>query len=74
MDKFFDLLGLGTPFLYGAGTYAFFHRLDGNASDEAKAAFARLIEVKRYDSNVISAAIVRSVGAHYYNCRRGIPI
>jgi hypothetical protein len=58
MDKFFDLLGLGTPFLYAAGTYAFFHWLDSNASQEAKAAFARLLDAKRYDATIISAAIL----------------
>jgi hypothetical protein len=58
MDKLLELLGLGTPFLYAAGTYAFFHWLDSNGSDEAKAAFARFLDVKRYDRRIIATAIV----------------
>jgi hypothetical protein len=58
MDKLLELFGLGTPFLYGVGTYAFFHWLDSNASDEAKAAFARLLDAKHYDNTAISAAIL----------------
>jgi hypothetical protein len=59
MDKLFELLGLGTPFLYAAGTYAFFHWLDVSASDEAKDELARLVRVRNYETKTISGGVVQ---------------
>jgi hypothetical protein len=58
MEKLFELLGLGTPFLYAGATFALFQWLDSNASEEAKAAFSRLLYMERYDNNAISAALI----------------
>jgi hypothetical protein len=58
MDKFFELVGLGTPFLYAYGTFALFKWLDANASNEAKAEIARLLEVRQYDTKVMATTIV----------------
>ena len=58
MDELFKLLGFSTPFIYAAATYALFHWLDANASDEGKAAISRLLDLKDYDSKQVSAAFV----------------
>jgi len=58
MEKLFELLGLGTPFLYAGATFALFQWLDANASEDAKVALSRLLYVERYDNNMISAALV----------------
>jgi hypothetical protein len=58
MEKLFELLGLGTPFLYAGATFALFQWLDANASEDAKAALSRLLYMEHYDNNTISAALV----------------
>lgn len=65
MDELFKLVGLGTPFLYAGGTYAFFHWLDVNASDEAKAALSRLLSFKEYDRINVSSAVVQAFDRVY---------
>jgi hypothetical protein len=57
MDKLFELLGLGKPFVYAAGTFAFFYWLDSNASDEAKKELARLVSVKDLQPKAVSVGI-----------------
>jgi hypothetical protein len=59
MDKLFELLGIGTPFVYAGATYGFFHWLDANASDEGKKALARLISVKDYDPTNVSTSSIQ---------------
>jgi hypothetical protein len=53
MEKLFEALGLGTPFVYAAGTYALFRWLDGDLSEEKKTTFARFLHLGRYDSKII---------------------
>jgi hypothetical protein len=54
MDELFKLIGLGTPFVYAGATYAFFHWLDVNASDEAKEAISRLLKLNTVDGLVVA--------------------
>jgi hypothetical protein len=63
MDKLFELLGLGKPFVYAAGTFAFFYWLDSNASDEAKKELARLVSVKDLQPKAVSVGITDDVRA-----------
>ena len=65
MDELLKLLGLGSPVAYATGTYALFHWLDVNASDEAKIELTRLIQTKDYDRVKISAAIVATFDRVY---------
>jgi hypothetical protein len=58
MDELFKLIGLGTPFIYAVATYTFFHWLDANASDQAKAAITRLLEFNQYDNAKVARAIL----------------
>jgi hypothetical protein len=59
MDKLVELLGLGTPFLYGGAAYGFFIWLDANLSDEARKELARLVSVKDYEPTTVSTGIVQ---------------
>jgi len=67
MDELLKLLGFGTPFVYAAATYALFHWLDANASDEGKAAISHLLEMKDHDSKQVSAAFVEVFDRVYSN-------
>jgi hypothetical protein len=58
MDELFKLLGFGTPVIYAGATYALFHWLDANASDEGNAAISRLLDLKEHDSKQVSEAFV----------------
>jgi hypothetical protein len=58
MEELLKLVGLGTPFVYAGGVFGLFHWLDNNASDEAKASLSRLIEIRSYNNEAISAAIL----------------
>jgi hypothetical protein len=58
MDELFKLLGFGAPFAYAGATYGLFHWLDLNASDEARTAISRLLDLRDYDSKQVSAAFV----------------
>jgi len=51
-------LGLGTPFLFAAATYALFHYVDKKASGAAKDAASDLIASKRISNEKISAIAV----------------
>jgi hypothetical protein len=58
MEELLKLLGFTTPFMYAAAAYGFFHWLDENASDEAKAALARTMTFKDYKSEQVASALV----------------
>jgi hypothetical protein len=58
MEDLLKLLGFGTPLIYAGAAYAFFHWLDENASDEAKAALARTMSLKDYKSEQVASALV----------------
>ena len=58
MEELLKLLGFTTPFMYATAAYAFFHWLDENASDEAKAALARTMSFKNYKNEQIASALV----------------
>jgi hypothetical protein len=65
MDELFKLIGLGTPFLYAGGTYAFFRWLDTNTSDEARAALSRLVKLRTVDGVKLSSAILQAFDTVY---------
>ena len=50
--------GFVAPFGYAALAYGFFHWLDENASDEAKAALARTMRWKDYKNEQVASALV----------------
>jgi hypothetical protein len=56
MEELVKQLGITT--VYATATYAFFHWLDENASDEAKAALARTMSFKDYKSEQVASALV----------------
>jgi hypothetical protein len=62
MDKLLEELskhfGYVTPFMYAAAAYGFFHWLDENASDEAKAALARTMRLKDYKNEQVASALI----------------
>lgn len=58
VDVALKLLGLGTPFIYAAGTYGFFHYLDKQASPKAKKAIAGWLKPREYERAAVSAALV----------------
>jgi hypothetical protein len=58
MEDLLKLLGFGTPLIYAGTAYAFFHWLDENASDEAKAALARTMRLKDYKNEQVASALV----------------
>jgi hypothetical protein len=58
VEKFVEGVGLGTPFLYAAGTYALFHWFDSDLSDGAKLAFARFLNAKAQNGAMIASALV----------------
>ena len=58
MEKLLEQLGYATPFMYAAGAYGFFHWLDENASDEAKALLTRTMSFKDYKNERIASALV----------------
>lgn len=58
MEELLKYLGFTTPFMYAAGAYGFFHWLDTNASDEAKAALTRTMSFKDYKNEQIASALV----------------
>jgi len=57
-EEALDKLGLATPFIYGAGTYGFFHYLDNQASGQAKKAIAGWFKPLEYDRAAVAAAVV----------------
>ena len=48
LEKLLEHFGYAAPFMYAAAAYGFFHWLDENASDEAKASLARTMRFKDY--------------------------
>jgi hypothetical protein len=58
LDEALNLIGLGTPFVYGAAAYGLFHWLDKNASDEAKAAISDSLKIRDYDRKQVASALV----------------
>jgi hypothetical protein len=58
MEELLKLLGFTTPLIYAGAAYAFFHWLDENASDEAKAALTRTMRWKDYKSEEVASALV----------------
>ena len=56
MEELLKLLGLNT--IYAGAAYGFFHWLDANASDEAKAALTRTMSLKDYKSEQVASALV----------------
>jgi hypothetical protein len=58
VEEALKLLGLGTPFIYAAGTYGFFHYLDTQASAKAKKAIAGWLKPLEYDRAAVAAAMV----------------
>src|ERR1700730_3311239 len=58
MEELLKLLGFTTPLIYATAAYAFFHWLDENASDEAKAALARTMRFKDYKKEQVASALV----------------
>jgi hypothetical protein len=56
MEELAKQLGITT--VYATATYAFFHWLDENASDEAKAALARTMSLKDYKNEQVASALV----------------
>lgn len=58
MEELLKLLGFSTPLIYAGAAYGFFHWLDENASDDAKAALAQTMRFKDYkDEQVASASV-----------------
>ena len=57
IEEFLKALGFNT--LYAAA-YAFFHWLDENASDEAKALLSRTMLLKDYKREQVASASIRS--------------
>jgi hypothetical protein len=58
IEEFLKPLGFNT--LYAAAAYAFFHWLDENASDEAKALLSRTMLLKDYKREQVASASIRS--------------
>jgi len=58
MEELLKYLGFTTPLIYAAAAYAFFHWLDENASEEAKAALARTMRFKDYKNEHVASALV----------------
>lgn len=58
MDELLKLLGFGAPLIYAAATYGFFHWLDTNISDEARAALASMVRQTDHEDVKVSAAIL----------------
>jgi hypothetical protein len=58
MEELLKLLGFSTPLIYAAAAYGFFHWLDENASNEAKAALARTMLFKDYKNEQVASALV----------------
>jgi hypothetical protein len=58
MEELLKLLGFTTPLIYATAAYAFFHWLDENTSDEAKATLARTMRFKDYKNEQVAAALV----------------
>src|SRR5215470_9188045 len=58
LEKLLEHSDYATPFLYAVVAYGFFHWLDENASDEAKAALARTMSFKDYKSEQVASALV----------------
>ena len=58
MEELLKHLGFTTPFIYAAAAYGFFHWLDKNASDEAKAALAQTMRFKDYKNEQVASALV----------------
>jgi hypothetical protein len=56
MEELAKQLGITT--VYATATYVFFHWLDENASDEAKAALARTMSFKDYKNEQLASALV----------------
>jgi hypothetical protein len=65
MDKFFDLIGFTTPFIYAAATYGLFAWLDENASSGAKIALASFLKLKPVNREVIASAITEAFDRVY---------
>ncbi|WKA29813.1 hypothetical protein [Bradyrhizobium roseum] len=57
LNEVMKALGVGLPFLYAAGTYYLFHRLDMRASGPAKKAFSDWF-TRRYDRSEVASAVV----------------
>jgi hypothetical protein len=53
-----QLLGFGTPILYAAATYGFFHWLDKRASGQAKNAISEWIKTSNYDERRVVSGMV----------------
>jgi hypothetical protein len=58
MDEFLKHWGYGTPLLYSGATYWLFHKLDTDASDEAKAAISSILKVKDYDAARMASVLL----------------
>jgi hypothetical protein len=58
LKKLAEHFDYAAPFMYAAAAYGFFHWLDENASDEAKAALARTMRWKDYKSEQVASALV----------------
>jgi hypothetical protein len=58
MEQLTKLLGLGTPFAYATGIFAFFHWLDGQASEAAKKAVSGWLQPKQFGREAVSLATI----------------
>jgi len=69
----FEVVGLGTPFLFAATTYAFFYWLDRNASTQANRAISAWLRSQEYRRIDMRAAVVGAFDRIYtyplLNCR-----
>jgi hypothetical protein len=58
LAKLLEVLGLGTPGVYAATTYAICHWADSKASDEAKTMISNLLQPKQYDKRAVGGAVI----------------
>lgn len=63
--EFFNAIGLGSPFYFGATTYGFFYWLDQNLSEPAKKAISNYLRGRHYAGTDVQSAIV-SAFDHLY--------
>jgi hypothetical protein len=65
MEELLKYLGFTAPLIYAGAAYGFFHWLDENASDEAKAALARTMRFKDYKNEQVASALVQQFDRIY---------